>query len=446
MKETIKVKKPRVLFLTEGKTSPSTRFAVLSHIPYLQKRGIVCSIAHRRPEKYALINLPWFNYRPLRVVVYCLFCYPFSLILRLADLWKLHSHDIIFIQRDLDENHVTPWLERLYRRYAKRLVFYFDDALWLSKNHLGKSMEKKIRHIIKMADWVIVSHEYLADYARQFNQSVLIFPLSIDTHYYFPATTCRKGTTPPSQNCIPSYDVFPSQKESFQKKEKLPHSCASQLTIGIPGVLESHKNQPEDGACQVTIGWSGGAWNYPHLVELAEVLEEIKKETGVAILIQSGEPPPREIQKIGVQYIPWEKETERNILQRMDIALCPLKDTPWTRGKFSIKLLQYLACGIPVICSDVGVNRQIILDGQEGFVVKNQQEWQLRLLTLIYDKEKRKQMALTARQRAVKYYRLEEGSDRLATFFLSLAEENSKEAIKEKFHSPQISTPHYFLP
>ena len=79
-------------------------------------------------------------------------------------------------------------------------------------------------------------------------------------------------------------------------------------------------------------------------------------------------------------------------------------------------------------------------------MVKNQQEWRSRLLTLIYDKEKRKQMALAARQRAVKYYSLEEGSDRLTTFFLSLAEEASKEAIKEKFHSPQISTPHYFLP
>lgn len=434
------MKKPRVLFLTEGKTSPSTRFAVLSHIPYLQKRGIICSIAHRWPEKYALINLPCFNYRPLRIAVYCLFCYPFSLILRLADLWKLHSHDIIFIQRDLDENHVTPWLERLYRRYAKRLVFYFDDALWLSKNHLGKSMEKKIRHIIKMADWVIVSHEYLADYARQFNQSVLIFPLSIDTRGYFPANTCVQNNTPPPQN----YNY--SRKSSFEREKEFPPSCPSQVPLGGYRVIGDHTNQPEDGACQVTIGWSGGAWNYPHLIELAEVLEEIKKETGVAILIQSGEPPPREIQKIGVQYIPWEKETERNILQRMDIALCPLKDTPWTRGKFSIKLLQYLACGIPVVCSDVGVNRQIILDGQAGFVVKNQQEWRSRLLTLIYDKEKRKQMALAARQRAVKYYSLEEGSDRLTDFFLSLAEEDSKEAIKEKFHSPQISTPHYFLP
>jgi len=296
-------------------------------------------------------------------------------------------------------------------------------------------MEQKIRQIIKMADWVIVSHEYLADYARQFNQLVLIFPLSIDTQFYSPSNTCL-------QNCTPSFKNFYPSREGCPKKEKdgVPLHTA-QVTLGWSGVIGDYTNQPEDGASHVTLGWSGGAWNYPHLVELAKVLEEIKKETGVAILIQSGEPPPREIQKIGVQYVPWEKESECKTLQRMDIALCPLKDTSWTRGKFSIKLLQYLACGIPVVCSDVGVNRRIILDGQVGFVAKNQQEWRSRLLTLIYDKEKRKQMALAARQRAVKYYSLERGGNRLADFFCSLAEEDSK----EKFHSPQISTPHYFL-
>jgi glycosyltransferase involved in cell wall biosynthesis len=117
--------------------------------------------------------------------------------------------------------------------------------------------------------------------------------------------------------------------------------------------------------------------------------------------------------------VPWQKDTEVEIIQKMDIAICPLRDSPWVRGKFSIKLLQYMACGIPVICSDVGVNREIIIDGLVGFVVQGQEEWQAKILTLIYDKDRREQMGKAARKRAENCYSLEKAGTWLADFFLS---------------------------
>ncbi|MGA1864191.1 MAG: glycosyltransferase family 4 protein, partial [bacterium] len=287
------------------------------------------------------------------------------------------------------ENHTSAWLERLFRKYSRCLIFYFDDAIWLSKNYFGRSLEQKIQEIIRMSDWIFVSHKYLADYARRFNSSVLTFPMSIDTSIY----------------CMKQYRIYTYPEESPNGRKNI---------IINESFSESHKNQEK-----VILGWSGGPWNYPQLLEFLNIFKEIKEKTGTEILIQSGAPPPLEIQQIGVTYVPWQKDTEIEIIQRMDIAICPLRDSAWTRGKFSIKLLQYMACGIPVICSDVGVNKDVIIDGLVGFVVKEQEEWLAKILTLIHDREKRQEMGKAARQRAENCYSIEKGSTWLADFFLS---------------------------
>lgn len=386
------MKKPNVLFLTEGKDIPSTRFSVSSFIPYLNEKEINCSVRHRKPQKYSSIKFPCLNYKIFRILVYCLIIYPYSLLLRFFDLCKARYYDITFVQRDLDENHTSAWLERLFRKYSKCFIFYFDDAIWLSKNYFGRSLEQKIQEIIRMSDWVFVSHKYLADYAHRYNSSVLTFPMSIDTRKYF---------MKPSKTFI-----------SFENREK---RFKDQNNINMKGLSAKPRQKGE----KVILGWSGGPWNYPELLELVNILNKIREETSAEILIQSGEPPPLEIQQIGVTYIPWRKDTEVEIIQKMDIAICPLRDSTWTRGKFSIKLLQYMACGIPVICSDVGVNREIIIDNIVGFVVKDQEEWRSKMLTLIYDRERREQMGRAARQRAEKCYSLEMASIWLADFFLS---------------------------
>lgn len=385
------MKKPRVLFLTEGKDVPSTRFSVSSFIPYLEQRGISCSVSHRKPQKYSLVKIPFLNYKILRILVYCTLFYPFSLLLRFFDLWKTRFYDITFVQRDLDEHHTNAWLERLFRRYSRCFIFYFDDPIWLSKNYFGRSLERKIQEIIRMADWVFVPHGYLADYAQRFNSWVLTFPMSIDTRLYSMKSSAASGSSGNRGGIL-----------KYRKNDNMK---------GLPG-----KTYQMDE--KVVLGWSGGPWNYPELMELVNILQEIKEKTNTEILIQSGGPPPLEIQQIGVTYVPWWKDTEVNTIQRMDIAICPLRDSPWTRGKFSIKLLQYMACGIPAICSDVGVNREIIIDGLVGFVVKGEEEWRTKILTLIHDKEKREKMGRAARQRAENSYSLEKAGIWLADFFL----------------------------
>lgn len=354
------------MFLTEGPGSPSTRFAVTSLLPLLESRGVRCTVSHRRPEKYALVHLPWCDFRPLRVLAYCAVCYPYSLFRRLIDAFRAGRHDVTFLQRDLDENHTSAWLERLFRRRSKHLVFYFDDALWLAKTHQGRPLENKIREIIRMADSVVVSHAFLAEYAGRFNPSVQILPLSIDTGLFSPR---RPGTA----------------------KDR------------------------------VTVGWTGGPWNYPEILALAGPLGEIRREERFEILIQSGSPPPAELQRLGVRYLPWEKDREIDGLREMDIGICPLLDTPWARGKFSFKLLQYMSAGLPVVCSDVGANREIVLDGLTGYVVRGQDEWRSRILDLVRHKELRESLGRAARARALAVFPREKAAARLADLLFSEA-------------------------
>lgn len=353
-----------VLFLTEGPASPSTRFAVTSLVPLLERRGVRCTVSHRRPEKYALIRLPGCDSRALRIMVYCLYSYPSSVLRRLADAYRAGRQDVTFLQRDLDENHTTAWLERLFRRRSRRLVFYFDDALWLGKTHQGRPLESKIREIVRMADTVIVSHAYLAEYAARYNPSVVTLPLSIDTDLFSP-------------------------------------------------------RPPGTGGDRVAIGWAGGPWNFPDLLELTGTLAEVKRETGAEILIQSGSPPPAELQRLGVRHLPWEQDREIDALRQFDIGVCPLIDTPWARGKYSIKLLQYQSAGLPVVCSDVGANREIVVDGLTGFVVGSPEAWRSRLLALVRDRELRERMGRAARERALTVFPRERAAERLARVLLT---------------------------
>ena len=53
----------------------------------------------------------------------------------------------------------------------------------------------------------------------------------------------------------------------------------------------------------------------------------------------------------------------------------PLFDTPWERGKCAYKLIQYMACGLPTVASDIGANRDVMVDGTTGYLVRTAEQW-----------------------------------------------------------------------
>jgi glycosyltransferase involved in cell wall biosynthesis len=98
----------------------------------------------------------------------------------------------------------------------------------------------------------------------------------------------------------------------------------------------------------------------------------------------------------------------------MDIGVMPLPDQPWARGKSGYKLIQYMACGLPVVASPVGVNRAIVEPGVNGFLARNPAEWLASLRTLIEQPELRSRMGIAGRRRVLDEYSLGAQAPRFA--------------------------------
>jgi glycosyltransferase involved in cell wall biosynthesis len=119
-----------------------------------------------------------------------------------------------------------------------------------------------------------------------------------------------------------------------------------------------------------------------------------------------------------MQFILWNKKTEVEDLSGIDIGLMPLPDTEWAKGKCGFKILEYFSMGIPAVASPVGVNRNIIQHGKNGFLCTDSQEWMENLNLLLQSKELREQLGKAGRRLVTKIYSPEVNS----TNFLGLFE------------------------
>jgi len=124
--------------------------------------------------------------------------------------------------------------------------------------------------------------------------------------------------------------------------------------------------------------------------------------------------------------VPWSEETEVSAIQSMDIGVMPLTDTPWARGKCGYKLIQYMACGLPVIASAVGVNKDIVEHGVNGFLAETDEEWRSAVETLLSDADLRRRMGAAGRKKVEESYSLQVWGPRVAQMLRGVADEVRK--------------------
>ncbi len=116
------------------------------------------------------------------------------------------------------------------------------------------------------------------------------------------------------------------------------------------------------------------------------------------------------------------EETEVESISECDVGLMPLFDSPWERGKCGYKLIQYMACGLPVVASDVGVNSEIVQDEVNGFLARSSEDWVNSLERLLTDTEMRKRMGKAGRQRVEEEYCIQKTAPKLAGWLKQVAE------------------------
>jgi glycosyltransferase involved in cell wall biosynthesis len=245
---------------------------------------------------------------------------------------------------------LTGGLERLL--LPKPYIYDFDDAFFLKYQQgrlevLRPILGKKFDKIITGAAAVTAGNSYLTCYAQEFNTNVNLLPTVVDTMRYRPETRPLNA--------------------------------------------------------QFTVGWVGSPSTAQYLAALVEPLAQLAKESPVRLVIVGGLAPT--IPGVEVESIDWDEATEIDQINRFDVGVMPLTDDNWTRGKCAFKLIQYMACGVPVVASRVGANVDVV-SAQCGFLVDNAAGWLTAFKTLRNNKYLRKQMGAAARERIVKEYSL----------------------------------------
>lgn len=327
--------------------SPSQRFRFEQFVPHLEASGWVCDYAFMLDEEAdRAFYTPGAYLKKAGIVIR-------GFVKRLSDIARADQYDVIFIQR---ESFLTGsiFFERMFAKTKARIVFDFDDAIWMldisdaNRNLSWLKDPSKTRKIIALADLVIGGNGYLADYARQFNQNVTVIPSVVDTDHY-------------------------------------------------------RSTHPVHGE-QVIIGWSGSQTTIKHFLLAEPWLRELKNRFGERLHIAAVCERPITLDGLDIETVSWNREEEVQILDRIDIGIMPLPDDEWSKGKCGFKGIQYMSMSKPSLMSPVGVNPEIITDGFNGFLPKSDGEWVEHITRLIDSPDLRRQIGSEGRKTVEERY------------------------------------------
>jgi glycosyltransferase involved in cell wall biosynthesis len=179
-------------------------------------------------------------------------------------------------------------------------------------------------------------------------------------------------------------------------------------------------SDPRDSVEPIVVGWIGSPSTWRFVQPLLPLLAELSAKKMIKVRIVGAGSKADGAGLSGFHFIEWQEANEVRDVQAMDIGIMPLPDELWARGKSGYKLIQYMACGLPVIASPVGVNTEIVQEGVNGFLAGNLDEWKVALMRLIQDQGLRKRMGANGRLCAAELYSLQAHAPRLVDLFYSL--------------------------
>lgn len=345
--------------------SPSQRFRFEQYFSYLSEKGFSYYFSYLLSEQDdKLFYLPGKLHTKFYILIK-------SAINRLKDVLKSKNYDIVYIQREAFMTS-SVFFEEKFKKSGAKLVFDFDDAIWnldisdANKKFSWLKNPGKTAKIISLCDLVIAGNRYLADYAHNYNKNVVIIPTTIDTDVY--KKNLRQGTR-------------------------------------------------KDTIC---IGWSGSITTIKHFEYAIPFLKKLKEKFGEKLSVKVIGDSFYKNEELGVAGIAWNKENEVAELSTFDIGIMPLPDDEWAKGKCGLKGLQYMALEIPCIMSPVGVNTEIISDGENGYLANSTEEWVEKLSLLIENPELRNRIGKEARKTVVERYSVVSQRDRYLKVFNDL--------------------------
>jgi glycosyltransferase involved in cell wall biosynthesis len=196
--------------------------------------------------------------------------------------------------------------------------------------------------------------------------------------------------------------------------QRARNAGAQQIAI-IPTVIDLERYTPKPDITQdddkIRIVWIGSPHTLKYLQRLHKPLAILSQRFTFNLRIINS--ISLELPGIDVEFVPWTEAGEVAALQACDIGIMPLVDSPWERGKCGYKLIQYMACGLPVVASPVGVNTEIVRIDENGYLAKTDDEWVDVLGKLLGSRTLRQQMGKAGRKLVEKEYCIQQVAPKL---------------------------------
>ncbi len=355
----------RVLLLNRYNVQgASSRLRTLQYVNGLEQRGFKIDVHHLFGSDY-LDHLYTGAALPLRSIVAAYFQ-------RAAFALRGGNWDLLWVEKELLP-WIPAWLETFLLNKGTTLVLDYDDATFhrYDQHHnpwIRSLLGSKITRLMHRASLVIVGNPYLAEYAQQAGASrIEIVPTAVDTNRYAPRDTTRANET-------------------------------------------------------FVVGWIGTPYTARYLKNIASALRELQ-DSGPVEFHFIGAPEGLDL-GITYQARPWSEESEVHELQQLDCGIMPLDDDPFERGKCGYKIVQYFACGVPVVASPVGVNKDIVIPGENGFLAVDDVAWLSHLKMLRDDVSLAQRLGEKGRSMIEQRYSTELTLNRIEAFLRSVVDRN----------------------
>lgn len=260
-------------------------------------------------------------------------------------------YDIVFIQKVI---FLPIWFQKLVRLLNNHIIFDFDDAIYLNKRNRTKDtliaaieLEPRFVHMVSISKFVLLENQYTQEVVGKYNSNICMITGPIDTDRYFP--------------------------------------------------------NPKKNSNELVIGWIGGQTTTMYVKPLEKALYSLSiKYPNIKVELIGAS--PLNLKGIKTEIKQWSLDSEVGYLQNFDIGIMYIPNNLWTQGKGGYKLLQYMAIGIPCVASPVGINKELIIDGVNGFLCESLKDWEERISILIEDSELRSVMGKRGREIAIKKY------------------------------------------
>lgn len=275
-----------------------------------------------------------------------------GLLRRTADLFRAPAFDFVLIHREAAPigPPVFEWI--LAHVLRRKIIYDFDDAIWIpntsAENRLAASLKwhDKVASICRWSYRISAGNAYLCRYASTYNSNVVLNPTTIDTE-----------------------------------------------------LLHNRLLYPEQAHELPVIGWTGTHSTLVYLEPLLPALRELEKTHTFRFVVICNHAPAWHLNSL--EFRRWSKDTEIPDLMQLDIGVMPLVQDMWAEGKCGFKALQYMALGIPSVLSPVGVNKEIVEHGRNGFLCSTTEEW-LTCLRMLLDNAPLRQQLGKAGQETVR--------------------------------------------